>query len=458
MHKHLAVLILHLALASNYSLLAAAGEWSTFQGDAAHTGYVPGSFNPAQFQQVWNKAFPGISSIYNLQPIAVGEGKVFLAVTSYFSSPEELHAFDARSGNELWSTTLVDPTGPNGANGGLEGISPPAYMNGAVYATIAGSQSAVYGFNASSGAQQFSTPYANQIVNYGAPTAFAGNVYSESGTYGGMAAFNGSTGQSQWFTNLQQQNGWSAAVDLTHSYVYMGQQNSPTGTLYALNRTTGAVDYQILDPGSSTQTIGTNSNLMLGNMHDAFVANGAVTGYLPQALVRFDLDAHTISWAVPGQFQGGMAVANGKVYAINNDVLEVRDELTGILLWSWTQPQQGLHQVGLDSNIVVTDSHVFVGASSYVPSSTSNTYAIDLQTHQEVWSVGLGGYLALADNVLYIESFTGTTGPATEYLMAISLAVPEPNSLVLAALGFAGLAAWCWRRRCRAYPVACGLG
>ena len=87
------------------------------------------------------------------------------------------------------------------------------------------------------------------------------------------------------------------------------------------------------------------------------------------------------------------------VYAISNGTLYAIDETTGEDLWLWSEAD-------LTSNVVVTKSHIFV-------SSDSQTFAIDVNTQQTVWSYNAGGKLSLASNgQLYI---------AGDKLVAISL-------------------------------------
>jgi hypothetical protein len=159
---------------------------------------------------------------------------------------------------------------------------------------------------------------------------------------------------------------------------------------------------------------------MLGAQHDAF----AINAYNSAPLIRFDLASHNVSWQIDGHFLSGMAVVNGKILDVNSGALEVRDEQTGNVLWTWTPPVG--HPV--TSNIVVTDSHIFVA-------TVSATYAIDWNSHVAVWTTSFGaaatpnfgGGLAIADDWLYIQSQDFNSGIAL--LEAIQLApVPEPSA------------------------------
>lgn len=58
---------------------------------------------------------------------------------------------------------------------------------------------------------------------------------------------------------------------------------------------------------------------------------------------------------------------------------------------------------------------------------------------------GSGAVVLSADSDIYTQNIT-----LIDNTFAFLIATPEPSSLILAAFGFAGLAAWSWRRRNRA--------
>jgi hypothetical protein len=85
------------------------------------------------------------------------------------------------------------------------------------------------------------------------------------------------------------------------------------------------------------------------------------------------------------------------------------NEAGGGFLWSW-QAQVG----NLTGSMIVTDTHVLVGTESI-------TYAIDLETHEDIWSYDAAGHLALGNDSLYIASSDGT-------LTAISIAMAASSN------------------------------
>jgi outer membrane protein assembly factor BamB len=107
---------------------------------------------------------------------------------------------------------------------------------------------------------------------------------------------------------------------------------------------------------------------------------------------------------VAGRFSREPAFANGVLYVVNGSQLEARRESDGALQWSWSPAETTLTPFdGLSSNVVVTDNLAFVSTASAV-------YAVDLVTHQAVWSYPKAGRLALSPRgVLYIVTPAGTT-------------------------------------------------
>lgn len=402
---------------------AQAESWTTYQGNSAHTGYVPGSYDANKFALNWKKDFLNNELVTGGSPrslpVVAGGGRVFMAVDTYYFGDEQLHAYDARTGTEIWSKSFSHAPGAMGAT----------YSNGIVYWPVlgAGSTNTVYAYDAATGGNVFAVTDPLVGVATGAGNIADGTYYLPWGDRDALAAIDAVTGQIRWETTLtQQQNGWTPALDATNAYFYLGYGSyagPQTGRLYAVNRTTGAIDFTIFDSASKMSTYNDWGSPVLGDQHDAFAMNQNVFNVSGNyRLIRFDLLAHSISWSLNGNFSSGMALHGGVLYVANNGNLEARDESSGTLQWTWTPPAG----VALNSNVIVTDSHLFVG-------SRSITYAVDLATHKAVWSTNVGGQLALADNWLYIEG-PDPNAYATGHLAAIGL-VPEPSGLVIGLAG-----------------------
>lgn len=365
------------------SPLASAPDWGTFQGNVQHTGYVPVSLNPASFSARWklsSQAKDGVPLAWST--IATGGGRIYASMgTNFNPANASLTAFSEADGSKLWSHPFVIPSPYSATN-------PPAYANGRVYA-VAGAQheTAMYGFDAGTGAQLFRTQMSSQWQSYLAPTVFNGNVYTNGGTYGGLYSFNAATGSQNYFVGLNQYDDWTPSFDSQNLYSYMA------GELQILDPLNGTIKAKITDPlyswngyTGSAPVIGSDGIVYAGNLSNA--SNG---------LVAFDTVSKSVRWSAQGHFPGYPAYADGFLFAANKTTsrLEVRKESDGTIAWIWVLPEGDTDFV---SDVLVTRNLVFVGTKR-------TTYAIDRSTHATVWSYKAGGKLALSANgILYINS------------------------------------------------------
>ena len=343
--------------------------WQTYQGNAAHTGFVPLMLDPADFTVRWTSAIPGAPT---LNPVAAADGRVFVS-----GSDRNLRALDARTGALQWIFPL----------GNVDSVNPPAYANGSVYLQTGGhSNSYLWSFDAASGANLFQSHYGNQWSDYYAPTPYDGDIYIAGGSSGGSYGFDGATGSQLWFVNLNQYDRFTPAVDDGFVYAYTGDYDPE---LTVIDRATGLVSFSIPDPGFSWNGWSMNVAPALGSRENALATQAG-------RLLSFDLAGRTIAWQVSPGFQGQPAVAAGVVYILNGGALQARSEIDGALLWQW-QPTGS----SLTGTIVVTASLVFV-------TNGSTTYAVDLSTHQPVWQHAKGGYLALSNEGALLITSNGS--------------------------------------------------
>ena len=171
-----------------------------------------------------------------------------------------------------------------------------------------------------------------------------------------------------------------------------------------------------------------NNTPFLGSMSDAisFIRSPYVNkdnGYPDRQggknIGSFNIIDHTLNWVTQAQYGVTPAIANGIIFAAERgpDVaqLDALSEKDGHVLWSWTPP---VTDTVFLNNIVVCRNLAFVGTDKA-------TYAIDLATHQSVWSYPATGALALStQGVLYIETQTVNSSSAFEsngHLIAIRL-------------------------------------
>jgi hypothetical protein len=385
---------------NNLTALAAwpgVDDWSMFQGNAAHTGFVQVTVDPNQFALRWET--PGDSGHlqeYDLnQTLTTANGQFFQVSGNVLSARKE---FDGSTAWQYDFSALAQYSGETT-------VYPPAVANGNVY-LAAGAQQGTYmfGLNATSGMVNFKAQMVSQWPEYLAPTIWNGNIYADGGTYEGLYGF-GPTGQQLFFATTGQTALWTPAVDATgvYTYTYLG--------LKVVDPVSGAVLHTITDPSFTNYTYELGGSPVLGAPGSVIVANYANWqldgGAIGNTLVDFNTINNTIAWQVKGNYPSTPAYANGIIYAPNDNPvqLEARNEADGALKWTWTPPSAG--DTGFASEVLLTTNLAFV-------STNLSTYAVDLNTHETVWSYPLSGRLALSQNgILYLQSHS--------YLVAINL-------------------------------------
>ena len=331
-----------------------ATEWTTYQGNAAHTGYVAVTMDPGVFQELWSATAANSA----LNPVTAADGKVFVTQNSYFGT-QIGRALDARTGTELWSRDF----------GGIHSVDPPAYANGVVYLQTGGHEdSFLWGIDASTGTVKFRTAYGNQWSRWYAPVIIGSTVYVAGGYYGGMYAFSATDGSQQWFAGLNQYDQFVPAVRDGLVYAYTGDY---APKLTVADATTGQVSYEIADPEFSWNGWSMNEAPVLGSASNLLATNGG-------RLLSFDLQGRRIGYALKSNFVGQVTLADGVIYAVNNGQVEARKESDGSLLWLWIPPEGTA-----TGPVIATRNLLLVGTGA-------NTYAIDIASQKQVWGIRRG--------------------------------------------------------------------
>lgn len=362
---------------TNFSPLQAIdglGAWSTYQGNAGHTGFVAASFDQAAFSRRWQVAKPNNYS----QPYmstAIDNGRVFYTRIMP-GNRWELVAVSEDSGQIAWTVDM----------GGLARVNSPAVGNGRVYVTSTGHQDTfLWVYDQASGTLLQKLKMSSQWPTYSAPTVFGTDVYSISGYYGGVSKFSDQTGNFSWSVSSTIQEGWTPSTDGRFAYTY----SMPDNRLLAFSAADGSLAFSV-GTAPNFSTYFTAAPVVLTDNQLGIVVAGS--------LMAFDLTSRTRAWVMSMGSSGTPAYGNGTVYAFgsNGTVLEAHDPKTGSLLWT-------SQNLGMDnySSVIVTRNLAFV-------SSRSSTLAIDLNTHQVVWSYPQGGNLAIsARGVLTILNDVG---------------------------------------------------
>jgi hypothetical protein len=367
-------------------------DWSTFQGNASHTGFVRVTVDPDEFTTRWKgTGYPVWNGWSQLKANLVTADGLFYVVSSNYLDSGVLHARRESDNSEVWHYPFDGMTYPS--------ANPAAVNDGIVY-VAAGHQTEtdMFAFNAIDGSVVYRSRMSSQWEGYLAPTIGPnGMLYANAGTYGGMYAFN-PIGNQLFFAFEAQTSNWTPAVDAAGAYAYTG------GRLTVHDLLTGAVLNEINDPSFQNYVYEIGGSPVLGAPGSVFVANyqnSALNGgAIGNMLLNFRTATNSIAWQEPGAYPTTPGYKSEVVYAVNNIPfrLEARAESDGTLLWWWTPPHPGDGQ--FISEVLLTENLAFV-------STNRATYAIDLETHRPVFSYPVFGKLALSANgVLYIQNAT----------------------------------------------------
>jgi outer membrane protein assembly factor BamB len=345
--------------------------WNSYQGNADHSGFSAMTIDPENLSLRWSVTLPLLST-NELHPVVAANGKVYVTNNSYHDT-QFVFGINALNGGVNWQKSY----------GNVHSINAPTLNDNKLYfQTIEDSNSYLHALNAVNGDSVFSTSYGNQWSRYKAPTAFEGDIYTAGGTYGGSYKFDGQTGDELWFQDLQQCDGWTPAVDSDHLYYFSN------GFVIA-DKSSGAAIEKNEEFDISCQTpvlAGSNTALVIYDNN----------------LYAFDTQTADKIWSVEtddyaNRFVETPSAALGKVYANKSGELIVLDQFSGEELWSW-RPQNGNN---LQGSIVLTLNIAFV-------QDNINTYAIDLDTHEQVWSYPVSGKISLSkEGALYIAGNNG---------------------------------------------------
>ena len=344
-------------------------SWPMYQADARHSGFVASAVDPTLFTLHWRKDFTETNS---LNPVAAGEGKVFLSFYSYSASHASIFALDAADGTQLWSKDFES---------GL-GIDAPSLGYGNVYVRLSDGYSSapIVVLTGDSGSELLRTVETQQSIYYHsplAPTLFDRHLYVADG--GSLMSIDASSGAHDWQVQTPEDAQTAPAVQSLDVWLYSRQ---PAGA-WSYVRSNGDVNLAAPDPAGEYNSYLAGTAPVLGDQNDLIVVTAG-------RVISFDTVAGTIRWQVLGQYTGQPSVHGGSIYVINGGQLQVLDEATHAAQWSWSAPEGSIN-----APLILTPSFVFASTSSAV-------HAVSLATKQEVWSYPAAGRLALADSTLYV--------------------------------------------------------
>ena len=389
--------------------LAGGQDWTTSQGNPAHTGYVPVTLNPANFSPRWLWRVPDPTNLPDvLDPVTAG-GKVFVATapTPTAHLTPILHAIDEAAGTVTWQRPIPD-TDDGPTSFGLGPLTPPTIAGNGVYMartvnTYPPQEGSLFGFDLDDGTPLFTPSIFPEIPGLFQSHFFErpNTLYDSTPAYltpRGNALVMEASGTS--FVSLDQATGsssapWPACTAATGGGAFGGTVAVGAGNAVYLASETGLVRADTCESIPSKRPIGNGMGPAIVPGGDAVVAVGDGN------LINFDTAGQQIKWSAESTtddiFIGSPAVTVDTVYVLNSGrmQLEARRESDGQILWTWRPVWSD--ETAFMGNVIATQNLVFV-------STRNRVYAIDIATRQSVWMYPYGGKLALSANgVLYVR-------------------------------------------------------
>ncbi|MCU1371905.1 MAG: hypothetical protein JWO77_3099 [Ilumatobacteraceae bacterium] len=182
--------------------------WSTFQGNASHTGVQPNGTVPASPALKWKKKFPGM-----VRQLTVGDGRIYALVWAVpegqTSQALSLVALDPSNGAVLW--------GPREISSAVD-VAGMTYDEGRIF--VASNDDRIRAYSSATGSLAWSAQPGGLIIGDRGPAVYGGRVYSWGED--GLLALDAANGAIRW-RGAQPVGGWAPpAVDATGIYLSDG--------------------------------------------------------------------------------------------------------------------------------------------------------------------------------------------------------------------------------------------
>lgn len=171
--------------------------WPSLHADAGNTGFTdvtpPGDGSTVRWRTELDLPDADGATLSASSPV-VSDGRVFVADAA------RVHARSLRSGEELWQSTQIDPTGRENYGVAAETAAPTA-ADGSVYV---GTDSGVFAFRADDGTERW---HADQLAGAAAPAVVDGVVYAAGDAQ--VVALDATDGAELWTRSVD----WEPTID-----------------------------------------------------------------------------------------------------------------------------------------------------------------------------------------------------------------------------------------------------
>lgn len=298
---------------------SSAQEWSTFRGDALHTGFSPSTTDTLLAAEAWKFQTNGA---IHASPV-VSNGRVIVA-----STDNQVYALDARNGNLIWQQQL-----------GQWIESTPVVSQGKVI--VAAMDHNVYGLDESTG--RIDWIFETESWLEASPVAGDGLVYI-AGLDGYLYGIDVQTGQERWRFDVGTSIFSSPA--LADGVLYFGVQDN----LFAVD-TSGGLRWK--SPTGNGRIIQSAPSVHDGNVIVTTIDNGVAYhdssgqfGSLENQILAFDAASGVRRWAYTTEPYGlnhsSPAIAYGRIFVVTDrGRLHVLDPNSGNQVWQIDTPDSG---------------------------------------------------------------------------------------------------------------------
>lgn len=378
--------------------LPGAGDWSGWQGGAAHTGYVPGRFDATAFSLRWQWQVPA-GKVYGLAAPTVAQGRVALAAQGFGGADTELFVLDEADGSLRWR---VAGDSPSRAYFSVPALSATLLYSVVIRddATLRSTVTSLLAYDLQTGELRFTSAAGTQYHDSLPPVLVGNRVLVASGYRSGVVTFDASSGERLWSADATGYEWWTPASDGSSVFAY------GSGGFSSFALADGAPLANRLDPELAGPSGGG------GDTTKSFAVDAGRAFVIDKGqLVAFDTRSGAVLWREASKDHvGATAAQGGTVTALRQAPLriEARSADDGRLLWS-TQPQFDVTQgpdLAFVSDPLLTDSHVFV-------STERGVYALSRSDGSVQWYISRPGRLALSANGVLLIAQHGPGGRVT---------------------------------------------
>ncbi len=356
-------------------------EWSTFKGNSRRTSHVPIVTDATNFELRWQSQRE--DTWLHRNSVVVGYDKLFLA--THGVNGHQLHKLNMFNGNSDWHLDVE-----------AENITTPTMNRDKIF-FAAGEyyEQTLWSVERRDGSITYRQPLEDGTTHRAYPVLVEDAIYMMADDNRRLYNFDHSTGEARWSIEMGQHN-WMMAADTQGLYMHGNQY------VQKIDSESGDSVYNTVDIDFTWNTDSSLNTPVRGSENWLFALQG-------DRLLGINAASGDIVWQSDIRYGLSIAYARGKVYVVGSESVVAFNENTGERLWSWEVPSYILN-----GHIVVTNNHLFV-------SNNHITYAISIESHEEVWRYASGGSLALSpQGILVIANLDSTVS-------AIDLSIDSDN-------------------------------